>query len=659
MNTLQIYRQLAFVADRVLRRAGVRTWTRNGMRTGNVQLLVSDIDLTIDCRTVSREDALAVLRKYRSLRRFVPVLGEANWLFSDSISFLAKYGNPLEIARDPELETLLRPSGLRAPTDSARAVFLLRMLVADRRNLMKRPAARSGKWVRHLRAAGVEHFGAEIDLASLFGGIEDLLETVLGISARSRLRQIVFERGRPGASAGELHLLVFYREWLGEAMRSGLRWAESEMKKMSDGGLRVFREQLLWELAYICMSEAAIENPEVAKKHADLLLELMRIAHREDANAWAALREEFARTGTSCSETACHDVFSGSGNEELDRLCVGPKGEVSLWEDLEGLSVRVTADISIGDILKSAPVRAARKERANAPISRLHLSMGNKCDLTCLMCSNRFSSAWDALLSGGNPQSFDKCVEWFEDQRFFDRLPEVLPDLRQVILAGGEPLESRGHERFLDACLASGHAARMKLEYRSCALPDPASFAEKWKRFGSVTVHALLDGHFEAEPYMKYPLSWGEFAARLRRYDELPDFVKVELVHQVHALSIFYLPELCDWIRSQQFRRIRTGRGGAELLLEHVPERSFLSLRNCPDDLRGRSLEKIAGCDLSDFVARSEIDRLVARSVTKGGSPNTLFGTCRAIDKARGSCFEQAFPELYPYFERAGARSVL
>lgn len=682
------YSLLVRIAQGWLARPDIPVWTRNGVRAGIVHPFVSDIDLTIDCRLATPDASLKLIKRYRALRKILPVLGEVNWIHPGSQAFLREYGNPLELRRDPEL---LFRIGHRAAavTDAERLSFLLRMLIADFENLGRRPSSRRKKWQRHLQECGLTPTSECFGLESLLEAMSPLLQRVSGPGEflknleQPRLRTAY--ESWPTAS-----ILVFVREWLNKSAEIGnFDWAVRSVDQMSLVEREVLRAQLLWELAYVCLGEARMEEPAQVAKHSEAVLVLLKGACSAESD-WSEILEAFGKTG----------LLDPSQLRRLEKLkvwktlascsapwvgfCVRPDGKAALCELALDLDVRIQPGNSVDSVFSDAPfegVRAlmqsgrlpancrvcVRQEQVGQRslrmslnertavhrgevgvteprLRRLHLSFDNECSLACLTCSCRRSRKWGELLRQNSERS------GWADQSFFDQIRSNLPWLEEIDLSGGDPLRSPSHEAFLDACLASGNAGRITLAYRGCALSDPRAFFDRWSRFRRVIVVALLDGHYEKEPYVRHPSSWSELSENLHRYDAVPQNVAVDIGHTLHALSVYYLPELCGWIAQQRFSQISTGRTGRKILTEQLSDSNFLSLPNCSPMLRGRVRQKLLSADCANYFSHSELEQLVSQ-IEHGTSNGVIVPKmCKWLDTARGTCFERALPEMAEFY---------
>jgi hypothetical protein len=170
---------------------GSRVWPRNSFLTLAFRPFKSDLDLTIWFETQPGPQAIAHLQWLLKLNKLVfPILGESNVYVRSSAGLMAGLINRYELARDPELEWMLKEDLTkksagskpfkRVTTERAeKCIFLLRMLDADFHNLLAAPGKRRKKWQVHLTSVGLN----EIDIHRVITNenpIRKILETAFG-----------------------------------------------------------------------------------------------------------------------------------------------------------------------------------------------------------------------------------------------------------------------------------------------------------------------------------------------------------------------------------------------------------------------------------------------------------------------------------------------
>lgn len=125
-----------------------KVWFRNSFIKGNLVFGVSDLDISVMVDSFNRDQLTKIDNELKKIKQFFPFVGEVNFLIRDHIEGLSASLNLYEKKRDPALDSLLDDT---APVgdDIEKAVFLLRMLDADKKNLLEIPFLRQKKWRSH------------------------------------------------------------------------------------------------------------------------------------------------------------------------------------------------------------------------------------------------------------------------------------------------------------------------------------------------------------------------------------------------------------------------------------------------------------------------------------------------------------------------------
>jgi hypothetical protein len=138
-----------------LSQMSVKIWPRNSYYFNRVVPLRSDIDLTLFFdKNLNQDELLKINRSFSLLKRTLPVFSEVNVYDrgSEGLSI-----NPYELKRDQLLEKITcKTSTLFSPAD--KIVFIQKMLIADKKNLLKNPSSRIKKWKGHFEDCDIESF---------------------------------------------------------------------------------------------------------------------------------------------------------------------------------------------------------------------------------------------------------------------------------------------------------------------------------------------------------------------------------------------------------------------------------------------------------------------------------------------------------------------
>jgi MoaA/NifB/PqqE/SkfB family radical SAM enzyme len=296
------------------------------------------------------------------------------------------------------------------------------------------------------------------------------------------------------------------------------------------------------------------------------------------------------------------------------------------------------------------------------------LRLGNTCNLQCVMCQPRESSRWlqtakklselyqnQELKNEAKRQlSIDASrFEWHRRYEFWKNLKILLPNIKRIILAGGEPFLIQEQLAFVKSCCELGEASHIRLRYHTNGTVFPAELAIYWSQFERVHFVISLDGIGDVANYVRYPSKWGEIEDNIRRFDSLADNTYTSFLFTVHALNIYRIPEVLEWANSSGLRtrtRVSNIQDYVGTSLVHNPR--YQDIRVLPNDYKqavtkkfeeymhtnmaGQATDKLAG--ILSFMNATDCSHLLP----------ALVEYTKALDITRGTSFAQTFPELAP-----------
>jgi sulfatase maturation enzyme AslB (radical SAM superfamily) len=197
------------------------------------------------------------------------------------------------------------------------------------------------------------------------------------------------------------------------------------------------------------------------------------------------------------------------------------------------------------------------------------LRFGNFCNLKCRMCGPTESHSWyEEHVNMFNEQGFydsqgfvklirnDKGrwvsndYKWHEQDFFWNDLEENILSLRQVYMAGGEPLLIERHYEFLQRCIDLKVSKNIFLEYNTNISVLPQRVLDMWTQFKRVRVGASIDGMDEVLEYQRYPLKWSVAYKNLKLLNDLAKthpHIYPAIGYTVSAYNAFHLPKFIWW----------------------------------------------------------------------------------------------------------------
>jgi radical SAM protein with 4Fe4S-binding SPASM domain len=134
----------------------------------------------------------------------------------------------------------------------------------------------------------------------------------------------------------------------------------------------------------------------------------------------------------------------------------------------------------------------------NIQLPYLDLRFSNICNLKCRTCSLDFSSKWyeDELKLQGRDISDTRIIKIRENtESIFSELDPLIPNIKKIYFAGGEPLIMQEHWTFLEK-IQQQNCNHIELFYQTNLTQlkyKNKNIFDIWNHFDSVNVSASLD----------------------------------------------------------------------------------------------------------------------------------------------------------------------
>ena len=233
--------------------------------------------------------------------------------------------------------------------------------------------------------------------------------------------------------------------------------------------------------------------------------------------------------GENLNEKSFSDVWNGQAMKDLRKKML--QGKKSLLctkcykeEDSEVASHRIRSNMRWGKELSFKTLLAKTDDQGyyDGPYLYLDLRLGNKCNLECNMCSPMETVRWERLMpkvlnhvTDNNLKDFLgkqsmasignslPAKTWYKKDHVKNSLYANLSSLRQITIAGGEPLLIDEHQDFLDECIRSNEAHHISIHYHTNGTVLNRKLFEKWKHFETVMVFISLDDLKERNHYIR------------------------------------------------------------------------------------------------------------------------------------------------------------
>jgi len=278
-------------------------------------------------------------------------------------------------------------------------------------------------------------------------------------------------------------------------------------------------------------------------------------------------------------------------NEEKQGIVSKRIWETASWH-LEGTNLEELIDETETD--GSVPFK----------LQYLDLRLGHTCNLKCIMCSPHDSSQWVSDHKKIFPIIQSPLIKkqmywdrkefnnfWHESLEFWEEIYDQIPNIKHLYFAGGEPLMIREHKLFLEEIVKRGYAKNISVRYNTNGILLNEEIIELWNNFKKVKVSVSLDGMEDRVHYIRYPTDWKTIEQNLRRLDDTPDNIEVNIALAVQILNIKHIPEFIQWKVESNFKKINFDKNligqtnGGGLIGVHllwIP--TWLSLRVLPKE---------------------------------------------------------------------------
>jgi MoaA/NifB/PqqE/SkfB family radical SAM enzyme len=167
-------------------------------------------------------------------------------------------------------------------------------------------------------------------------------------------------------------------------------------------------------------------------------------------------------------------------------------------------------------------------------------------------------------------------------------------NIRELYFAGGEPLLIPEHYKILEFMVETGASKNCILRYNSNGLELPEKLFELWSHFKQIKFNFSIDAVGKQNDYIRYPSKWDDVVANLKRLDDTPDNIVVNIACAVQLLNVLSVPDLVHWKDSMNFKKINLPPYGAGLIGTHlVYLPSYLNVRVLPKHLKDKVKKNI------------------------------------------------------------------
>jgi MoaA/NifB/PqqE/SkfB family radical SAM enzyme len=290
---------------------------------------------------------------------------------------------------------------------------------------------------------------------------------------------------------------------------------------------------------------------------------------------------------------------------------------------------------------------------AEQSIPLIDIRFSNRCNYKCRICSSEYSSLWheEELRLDPNAKPYPKGLKMAADENlFWQSFETLLPDVKRLHFAGGEPLVMDEHYRTLEHLISIGKTD-LTLSYNtnlSTLNHKQHNLVALWNKFEKVDIWASLDGMDAKGDYQRKGQHWPTIVNNIRKIQLSCPVATIGVNVTVSILNILHVP---DFYRHM----VESGLVAPDrmnLYLLYYPH--YLSVNNLTPNLKLRGNELYTAF-IKDYAKKLDKgDNFInnAKAILNYMNEKEVdlkqeFGQhTAALDALRGESFATTFPEL-------------
>jgi len=247
----------------------------------------------------------------------------------------------------------------------------------------------------------------------------------------------------------------------------------------------------------------------------------------------------------------------------------------------------------------------------------IDLRFTNKCNYKCRICSSDYSSLWyeDEVKLGKvvNPDAAKEMRTAEDDLKFWESYKKMLPHVRRLHFAGGEPLFMDEHYASLEHLIATGNTD-IVLSYNtnfSTLRYKKYNVVALWNKFKKVEVWASLDGMHEKGDYQRKGQKWEKIEENIRTIQQECPRVVFGVNVTVSILNILDIPAFFRYVVDNKF--VEPSRMNLYMLF--APD--YFSIIHLPPALKAKAIAQFDDLEknyLIHYLIATTFDTILLRS---------------------------------------------
>ncbi len=188
----------------------------------------------------------------------------------------------------------------------------------------------------------------------------------------------------------------------------------------------------------------------------------------------------------------------------------------------------------------------------------LDIRFSNKCNYKCRICNSDYSSLWydEEIKLGKTVNPLFKEIKVAADEmKFWQSFKTLLPTVKRLHFAGGEPLFMDEHYATLEYLIEIGNTD-VNLTYNtnfSTLRYKRYNVIELWKKFRQVDIWASLDGMGERGDYQRKGQKWEEIEGNIRTIQAKCTNIYFGVNATVSIFNVLHMPDFFKYLVENKY----------------------------------------------------------------------------------------------------------
>lgn len=307
----------------------------------------------------------------------------------------------------------------------------------------------------------------------------------------------------------------------------------------------------------------------------------------------------------------------------------------------------------------------------------LEIKLNNLCNLKCRMCNPTDSTSWtdwaivEDFYKADNDVLVDTIKKFnliespvldnFENNpNWWDSFKKIIPHLKKVEFAGGEPLIDPQHYRILEMLSTYGMDIELRYSTNLTTLGKGGrNVWEYWPKFKNVAVNVSIDGIEDSYEYIRSNASWKTLIENIKTIQQIPNVTRVVGIVAAQVSNVLVFDKMIEYFLNDL--------GITFYITNIVRHPTVLSPQVLPPELKILAIERLTAikekvpsfnlvkeAPLLHELTITHIDSLI--SFLLANDTSHLWDRCvefnHKLDKSRHQLsFEQVTPEFKNYIK--------